>query len=113
MLVHAHHAKTRWERFKGLMGIPSKELDYPLVFHLEREGIMEGSIHMLFMKTPIDVVWLDAQQRVVDWKENIPPWSLNHSPSRPAAYIIEFPPGTIHSARPYSLKPGDRVFWKK
>lgn len=109
-ITNARHARTSGERFKGLMGVSPTSFTYGLVFHLEREGIIEGSIHMLFMKMPIDVMWLDAKQGVVGWKENIPAWSLNHSPPAPASYIVELPAGTLSHVRP---RRQERVKWDK
>ena len=109
-ITKAKHARTSWERFKGLMGVSPSSFNYALVFHLEREGILEGSIHMLFMKMPIDVMWLDAHRGIIGMKENVPAWSLNHSPPAPAPYIVELPAGTLAHARP---KPREKVEWEK
>jgi uncharacterized membrane protein (UPF0127 family) len=107
-LHHPSHARTRGERFMGLMGVSPASFTRPLIFHLEREGILEGSIHMLFMKMPIDVMWLDAQQGIVGWKKNLPAWSLNHSPPSPASFIIELPAGSLSRMVP---KRGEKVKW--
>ncbi len=109
-LSPARHAKTPAERFKGLMGVSPESFTYGLVFHLEEEGILEGSIHMLFMKMPIHVIWLDAHQGIIGWKENLPAWSLNHSPPSPASFIIELPIGTLSRIHP---RGGEKVNWKK
>ena len=109
-ITTARHARTPAERFRGLMGVPPQSFTYALVFHLEKEGILEGSIHMLFMKMPIDVIWLDAHQGVVGWKEHVPPWSLHHAPPSPAAYILELPAGTLSRIRP---RPREKVKWEK
>lgn len=107
-LSPAQHATSMSQRFKGLMGVSPEDFQYALVFHLEEDGILNASIHMLFMKMPIDVMWLDAKQRIIDVKEGARPWSLNHSPSRPARYIIELPTGSIQATGP---KTGDVVKW--
>lgn len=109
-ITKGKHARTAGERFMGLMGVSPNTFTYALIFHLEREGILEGSIHMLFMKMPIDVMWLDAHQGIVGWKENLPAWSLNHSPPAPASYIVELPAGTLSRVRP---RHQERVNWKK
>lgn len=86
-------AKTFFQKFKGLMLV--KEFDYALVFVLEKESRIEASIHMLFMRTAIDVAFLDKKKRVVDLKKGLKPWALNYTPKRKAAFIVEMPEGTI------------------
>ncbi len=61
ILTHARHARSTWERFKGLLGVTPREHTYALVFHLEKEGKINASIHMLFMQMPIDVLFLDEK----------------------------------------------------
>ncbi|MEK6970675.1 MAG: DUF192 domain-containing protein [archaeon] len=105
----ARHARSRWDRFMGLMGENPPAFTYGLVFHLEKSSIVGASIHMLFMRMPIDVIWMDNQQKIVEWKTNIPPWSLNHSPRVPASYIVELPAGTIHRAQEF--REGQPIEW--
>ena len=74
----------------------------------EGEGLLIthcNSIHMFFMRFPIDVVFIDREGRVVGLLEKIRPWRL--SPIFLAATkAIELPAGTI--ARTATL-PGDRI----
>lgn len=81
-------ALTFWGRFMGLMG---------------RSGLPEGgalvlapcqSIHMLFMRFPLDVIFTDEEGKVVALVEGIRPWRLS-SFHRSAHYAIELPVGTI------------------
>ena len=90
------------------MGVEKKELNYALVFHLAESGTMNASIHMLFMKTPIDVMWLDENQKVVDRVVHLQPWTLNYTPKRPAKYIVEMPVGWIRS---FSIRKGVHIEW--
>ncbi|QQR92220.1 MAG: DUF192 domain-containing protein [Candidatus Iainarchaeum archaeon] len=94
-LRQVKHARTFGQRFMGLMGVSPGSYDYALVFHLHTPGKINASIHMLFMRFPIDVLFLDARQQVVDAVESLPPWTLNYTPKKDAAYIVELPAGTI------------------
>lgn len=94
-LQNVKHARTFGQRFMGLMGIAPESYDYALVFHLHEAGKLNASIHMLFMRFPIDVLFLNSQKQVVDSVENLPPWTLNYTPKKDAAFIVELPAGTI------------------
>ena len=63
-------ADTFWTRFRGLMGrrqLPSGE---GMLF---RPG---GSVHMFFMRIPLDVVFCDSDLRVVGVAANLRPWRV-------------------------------------
>jgi uncharacterized membrane protein (UPF0127 family) len=107
-LAKAKHARTFAQRFMGLMGVAEKDFDYALVFHLHEKGKLSASIHMLFMRMPIDVLFLDEQQRVVDAVKQLPTWVFNYTPRKEAKYVVELPPGTIEK---YRVTLGGRVSW--
>ncbi|MFH0970152.1 MAG: DUF192 domain-containing protein [Candidatus Diapherotrites archaeon] len=107
-LTRVRHATSSIERMKGLIGVKPSHHTYGLVFHLNNPSILSASIHMLFMQMPIDVVWLDSKQKVVDWKGNIRPWTLHHSPFSPAAFIIELP---SHTLTRIPLTVGKKIEW--
>jgi uncharacterized membrane protein (UPF0127 family) len=54
-----------------------------------------GSIHMFFMRFPIDVLYVDSFDRVVRTQRGIKPWRLGPLYTRGAKYVIELPIGTI------------------
>ena len=56
-----------------------------------------SSIHMWFMRFPIDVVFLDKKNRVVGLRRNIKPWGMAWSWR--GAKTIELPVGVIASTR--------------
>jgi hypothetical protein len=67
-----------------------------LVLVSPRERIDYSSIHMLFMRFPIDVLWLDSGLNVVDVARSVPPFHLlkpatwrTYKPSKDAKYVIE------------------------
>ncbi len=100
------HAKNFFSKAKGLMF--QKKIDFALIFHLNSETMIGASIHMLFVFTPIDVVFLNEEKKVIDLVENLQPWSLNYTPKLKAKYIIELPPKTIKGK--ISLR--DKLEWK-
>jgi len=85
-------AKDYRQRMKGLLG----RSDFPKGNALI---IMRcQSIHMFFMKFPIDVLFCDKQNRVVGACVNIKPFRLSPLFFK-AAYVIELPAGTIASSK--------------
>jgi len=80
-------ADTFARQFRGLMGWTEVPDDYALVFELgesKRRGV-----HMVFVRTPIDVLWLD--DGVVARVETLSPWT-GFARGR-ADTIVELPPG--------------------
>jgi len=85
-------ALTPLEKMKGLMF--RKSLNKPLVLVLNSPSRYGASIHMGFMKFPIDVVFLDSKKKIVDIALNVRPWTANVTPKKPAKYIVEMKKGT-------------------
>ena len=52
---------------------------------------------MLFVFFPIDVVWLDQDKKVVDFKKNVKPFTPFVVPRKPAHYVVELPKQTIRN----------------
>lgn len=85
-------------RMRGLM--LSKKRD--IVLDSRFDDIPSAAIHMLFMKYPIDVVWVNSKMVVVDLKERIEQfnpfklgtWSI-YKPKKPARYVIELGIGRL------------------
>lgn len=65
-----------------------------------------GSIHMFFMRFPLDVLYVDRDHRVVRVQREIRPWRVGPLHTRGARYVIELPVGVIaHSG----TQVGDRL----
>jgi len=80
-------AATAWSRSKGLLGRAGLG---------EQEGLWiqpTSSIHMWFMRFPIDVVWAAGDGRVLKLVENIRPWRMSFC--RGAKVALELPVGAI------------------
>jgi uncharacterized protein len=91
-------ADTFWTRFRGLLG--RKEL-------AEREGLLirpASSVHTLFMRFPIDVVFLDREDTVVKVVPALRPWRL--AAARRAGRTLELGAGVCARA---GLAVGERL----
>jgi uncharacterized membrane protein (UPF0127 family) len=65
-----------------------------------------GSIHMLFMRFPIDAVFLDSKECVRKVYANLPPWYGVVWFVWGARSVLELPPG---STADLDLKQGDEI----
>ena len=84
-------ASGLWSRFLGLMG--RRGLG-------EGEGLLLvpcGSIHMFFMRIPLDVAFLDRDRRVVRTVHGIRPWRAT-LPVRHARQALEVAAGGLTAA---------------
>lgn len=83
-------ADTHWSRFRGLMARDAGEFQ-------PGDGLWIvpcRGVHTFAMRFPIDVIYLNAEQRVVHLQENLKPWRM--APVRlAAASVLELPSGTI------------------
>jgi uncharacterized protein len=92
-------ADTFWRRGKGLIGRQ----------HLDAgEGLLIdpcGSIHCFFMSIPIDVIYLDQENRVVGVDKELRPWRIGGF-YRGAQRVLELPAGMIEAS---GTAVGDRL----
>jgi len=85
-------ADSFFSRFRGLMLSGPKDL----VLVSPREDIASSAIHMLFMRFPIDVAWLNSKMVVVDIRKKLSPNSLGiFKPNKPAKFVIELRTGKL------------------
>ena len=92
-------ADSFFKRFKGLMGVS----DFPLGRALHIAPC--NSIHMFFMKIPLDIVFLDRELTVVEVLHALPPWRVSRVYFA-AHSALELPAGT---ARATGTAVGDRL----
>jgi uncharacterized protein len=81
-------ANTVWTRLQGLMGVRRLR---------EGTGLMItpcNQIHTHFMLAPIDVLYVDADNRVVDIDSEMRAWRIGRL-RKGARYVIELPSGTV------------------
>jgi uncharacterized membrane protein (UPF0127 family) len=81
------------ERFLGLMGRGSMDAGEGLY-------LKTSSIHMMFMRFPIDALFVtkpddSGARKVVGIREHLPPWRGIVMPVRGAEGVVELPAGTL------------------
>ncbi len=81
---------------KGIGLMFSKRVDKALIFDFFKEKII--SLHMLFVFYPIDVLFLDDKNKVVEIKENFKPFTF-YTPKKKARYVIEMLNGVVKSSK--------------
>ncbi len=91
LATHITRCDTFWRKFKGLMFHRKLDIDQAYVFVYDRESVAETTIHMFFVFFPIAVLWLDAQQRIVD-TVIAKPFRPYYAPRRGAQYFVECAP---------------------
>jgi uncharacterized membrane protein (UPF0127 family) len=91
-------AETPWLRTKGLLGRSDLPAD---------EGILlrpASSIHMFFMRFPIDAVFLDRELTVLKVAADLAPWRM--AAARGAKAVLELPAGAGERC---GVSAGDRL----
>lgn len=108
--VQASVAKTWAERIKGLSNTPYLPEEVVKLFVFDSLG--EHSIWMKDMNYAIDIIWVDAENKIVDIKENATPESFPEafSPKKDALYVIETKVGFVAKN---NIKIGDEVLAPK
>jgi uncharacterized membrane protein (UPF0127 family) len=109
----AEVAVTPQETAKGLMYRQSLAKDRCMFFVYGEDGNVP--IWMKNCLIALDVAWLDAEGKVVELVEHVPPCSPMRGEDCPtyggnvlSRYFIEFPAGTF---KRLGLKKGDRLGW--
>jgi uncharacterized membrane protein (UPF0127 family) len=92
-------AQTAAQRVKGLLGRECLEDGQGLLF---KEA---GSLHTLFMRFPVDIVYADKNGKVIKLAESVGPFKLVAAPLR-CYYALELPAGAINESR---TRVGDRL----
>ncbi len=90
--------------FTQAVGVMFKfAMDSAYVFPVKPER--KVALHMLFVFFPIDVLYLDSNNKVVEIKEKFLPFTL-YFPKIKATTIVELPNGTIKKTK---TKKGDKI----
>lgn len=86
-------ADTEVTQAKGLSGHKSLKPNEGMLFIFSKPGFY--GFWMKDMKIPIDIIWFDAERRVVDVWENATPDSYPrvYTPRAEAKYVLEVPAG--------------------
>jgi uncharacterized membrane protein (UPF0127 family) len=84
-------ADSPWQRFVGLMGKRELAADAGLCLR------PCSSIHMFFMRFPVDVAFIDGEGKVVHMYNALRPWRVSRIVRRAKA-AIELPSGALARA---------------
>jgi uncharacterized protein len=88
LVTQGRIADTFFTRLKGLVGVRRLPAGDGLLITPCRE------IHCMFMSIPIDVLYVDKQDRVVALDPNMQPWRVGRV-VKAAHAVIELPAGTL------------------
>ena len=92
-------AHTSMQRMKGLLGRTKLEAGAGLWI------LPCNSVHTWFMKFPIDVIFLDANKKIVRTEENLRPWRITRIVLK-ARSVLEIESGTVSR---FGLIAGDQL----
>ena len=98
--TNVERAQSFWSRGRGLMLRGTFPEGSALVID------PCSSIHMFFMRFPIDVLYMDSEDRVVRAQVGVKPWRVGPLWTRGAKYVIELPEGAITRSQ---TQIGDRL----
>ena len=103
LLPAARWCDSFFSRLRGFMFRASLEPEEGLVLVEARDNRMNTSIHMLFVRMALGVIWVNNDGQVVDIVE-AQPWRLSYKPQAAARYVIEG-----HPAITRQVKVGDHI----
>ena len=93
-----------WSQAWGLMfRWPRGRFAYVFPFRTPRRI----AVTMWFVFYPIDIVFLDANGRILELASNIRPFT-HYFPKARAVVLLEFPAGTLHR---HGVKVGQHLVW--
>ncbi|MET3009551.1 DUF192 domain-containing protein [Stenotrophomonas koreensis] len=101
LLADVSHARRWHQRARGLL------LRAPLQ---PGQGLLIepcASVHTCFMGYALDLVFLDRGNRVLGWREHLPPWRA--AGLRGAHATLELPAGSLHTL---ALEIGQQLHWQ-
>ena len=102
-------AETEYETQTGLMYRKGMEDSQAMLFIFEKEELK--GFYMKNTQFPLDIIFLDAEKKVVSIAKNAQPFNQNTLRSEgPAQYVLEVNAGLSDK---WGLEKGDRISWSK
>jgi uncharacterized membrane protein (UPF0127 family) len=95
--AHCELADTPLKRMRGLLGRSGLGPEEGMLFR------PAGSIHMMFMRFPIDAVFCDRDLVILGVERDLKPWKTARR--KGAKVVVELAAGAAEG-----LQPGDRLF---
>lgn len=99
LVDRGRRADNFWKRLRGLIGV--RELP-------QGDGLLivpANQVHTNFMSIPIDVVYLDGENRVMDFDETMRPYRFGRL-RRGAHAVLELPAGSVAA---HGVQRGDQL----
>lgn len=103
--LQAEVADTFFSKLTGLMFRKSIPFDTCLILSERYESIINTSIHMLFMRFDIGVLWLSKDLTIVD-KRIAKKWHLAYFSRVPAQHVVE-----LHPHQLANFSTGDKIIF--
>ncbi len=101
-------ADTDYDIQTGLMYRNSMQENQGMLFLFPEEATL--SFYMKNTKIPLDIIYINKEHQIVDFKENTTPLSEESLPTAvPARYVLEINAGLSEK---WGLDIGDRVVWE-
>jgi uncharacterized membrane protein (UPF0127 family) len=85
------YCDTFLTQLRGLTFRARLDLDEGLILAGRRDSRLDSSIHMLFVRFELAVIWIDSTMKVVD-KIIAKPWRPAYFSKQPATFVLELHP---------------------
>lgn len=86
--ILAQYCQSFLCQFLGLMLRRHLPVEQGLLLVQGNESIINASIHMMFMRIDLAVIWINSSYNIVDVRL-AKRWRLMYAPQAPARYILE------------------------
>lgn len=101
-------ADTDYDIQTGLMYRSSMESNHGMLFVFD--DVIERHFYMKNTQIPLDIIYLDANKKIVSFQKNAKPFDETSLPSNvPAKYVLEVNAGMVDA---WSVKEGDSISYK-
>jgi uncharacterized protein len=95
----ALYKKNVMFKVRGLMFSKPLKRGEAIILEAKDEGIIETTLHMLFVFYPIDILWLNKKLEIVDIKRKVMPFKPWIVPRAPAKFVVEMKSGAAKTLR--------------